>query len=255
MSTHLVIPDSHAHPEHHNNRALWLGELIADLKPDVVIHIGDAADMPSLSSYDKGKKAFQGRTYRADIDSHLDFQEKMWSRVLSRKKKLPRRIIHEGNHEERISRAINVQPELDGTIDFRDLRLNDYYDDVIRYDGNTPGVNTVDGITYAHYFITGVSGKALGGLHPADSLISKRHISSTCGHSHLADWSTQAISAGRKIHGLVAGCYLDYRATWAGNANDFWWSGVVVKRNVDNGNYDPQLISIDAIKKAYGSIT
>lgn len=28
---HLVIPDSHAHPDYNNNRADWLGELIADV--------------------------------------------------------------------------------------------------------------------------------------------------------------------------------------------------------------------------------
>ena len=42
--THLVIPDGHAHPDFHNKRAEWLGALIADVKPDVVINIGDVAE-------------------------------------------------------------------------------------------------------------------------------------------------------------------------------------------------------------------
>ena len=73
MSTHIVFSDAHAHYQHNNNRAEWLGELIRDVKPDTVVALGDQADMPSLSGYDKGKKSFQGRTYRADIDVHSDF--------------------------------------------------------------------------------------------------------------------------------------------------------------------------------------
>ena len=65
--THLIIPDPHAHPDFHNERADWLGKLIKYLKPDVVINIGDAADMPSLCSYDKCTRAFGVRSYRKDI--------------------------------------------------------------------------------------------------------------------------------------------------------------------------------------------
>jgi predicted MPP superfamily phosphohydrolase len=112
----LVIPDAHAHYQHHNKRAEWLGELIADVKPDVVINIGDAWDMPSLSSYDRGRKSFQGRTYRADIDAGLDFQDRLWSRVKRRKKKRPLSVFCVGNHEQRIARAVDLQPELDGAV-------------------------------------------------------------------------------------------------------------------------------------------
>ena len=45
---HLCTPDVHAHPDFNNDRADWLGKLILDLKPDVVVNIGDAADPTSL---------------------------------------------------------------------------------------------------------------------------------------------------------------------------------------------------------------
>jgi len=118
---YLVIPDQHAHPEYHNERANWIGELIKETRPDVVVNMGDAADMSSLCSYDKGKKDFQGRTYRKDIDSHLDFQDRIWSTVRKSKKKLPRRIFLHGNHENRIAKTIQIQPELENTISFDDL--------------------------------------------------------------------------------------------------------------------------------------
>lgn len=249
--THLVIPDTHAHFQHHNKRAEWLGYLINDVKPDVVIHLGDSADMPSLSSYDRGTKGFQGRTYRADVDAHLDFNDRLWNIVRSAKRKLPFRVILEGNHEHRIKKAINIQPELEGAISFADLELDRYYDEVVEYNGRSPGVITVDGISYAHFFISGVMGKAIGGIHPAYSILQKGHGSSTAGDLHLLSYDVQTGIGGRRIQGMVAGCYQDYDADWAGEANRLWWRGVIVKRNVENGNYDPTFISIDAIKKEY----
>ena len=255
MTTHLVIGDPHAHPDHNNDRALWVGELIADIRPDKVICIGDLPDLPSLSSYDKGKANFVGRTYRRDIEAAVDFQEKMFFRVKARKKKLPETFYFEGNHDERISRALQLQPQLEGTIDFRDLRIGDYWDHCIRYEGNTPGSRSVDGIIYAHFCIAGISGKALSGLHHGDALLSKNYTSTTVGHTHLADWTTHVRADGKRIHGLVCGCYQDYRADWAGRSNDLWYRGIVVKRNVEDGNFDPQFISIEALRKAYGHLS
>jgi hypothetical protein len=143
---HLVIPDSHAKPGEGNKRALWVAELIKEVKPDVVIHLGDSADMPSLSSYDRGTKGFHGRRYKDDIDAHLDFQDKLWSPVKKAKKRLPLRIFMHGNHEERINRAVQSSSELDGTIGYEDLNLSEWYDEEYEYNGTTPAVAVVDGI-------------------------------------------------------------------------------------------------------------
>lgn len=254
MTTHLVIPDCHAHPDYDNSRADLLAQLIIDLKPDVVINLGDAADMPSLSAYDKGKRSFIGRSYAADIDAHLEFQDRMWGPVKSRKKKLPYRIVLEGNHEHRVEKALDLSPELEGTIGFHDFEFESFYDEVVRYEGTTPGIIDVDGITYGHYFVSGLMGKPLGGLHQATTLINKRHTSSTCGHSHIADWSVQTDGRGQKIMGAVAGCYQDYEAPWAGVTNLYWWRGVLIKHNVENGLYDPQFVSLETLRELYGTL-
>ena len=86
-NTHLVIPDSHAHPDHHNKRADWLGKLILDLKPDVVVNLGDMWDLPSMSGYDKGKKSFWGRTYKKDIEAGLEFDDRLWHPIRKAKKR------------------------------------------------------------------------------------------------------------------------------------------------------------------------
>lgn len=252
---HLIVPDQHAHPDFNNRRADWLGQLIKDVKPDVVVNMGDAADLSSLSSYDRGKASFHGRNYTKDIESHLDFQERMWAPMKQSKKKQPYRVVLEGNHEHRIKRAIDLDPQLEGErfgLSFRNLDFDSYYHEVVEYNGQTPGIYELDGIYYAHYFISGLMGRPIGGEHHAYSLLSKNYKSCTAAHSHTIDFSVRSDPSGRKLMGLVAGVYQDYESTWAGHVNDLWWSGVVIKRNVDNGSYDPEFISMDALRKAYG---
>ena len=54
------------------------------------------------------------------------------------------------------------------------------------------------------------------------------------------------------VIGLVAGCYKGAAEGWAGQANREWWSGVVVKREVSNGMYEPQFVSQATLKEMYG---
>jgi hypothetical protein len=251
LTTHLVIPDIHAHPEYNNNRADWLANLILDVRPDVVVNLGDQFDMPSLSGYDKGKRSFVGRSYRNDINAGLEFSERLWEPVRATKKKLPRRIYIEGNHEHRIEKALDLNPELLGTIGFEDYELDKYYDDVVKYEGSTPGIIQVDGINYAHYFISGVLGRPISGEHPAYSLGTKLGGSCTAGHLHTFDYNVRTDVEGRKRHALVAGCFFDYNSDWAGKANNLYWRGVIVKRNVSDGQYDLEAISLDQLKKEY----
>ena len=252
---HLVVPDPHAHPDHHNKRADWVGKLIKDLKPDVVINMGDAADLASLSSYDKGKASFYGRSYEKDINSHLDFQERMWKPMRKAKRKQPYRVVLEGNHEHRIKRALETSPELAGDklgISFKDLDFNKYYHEVIEYHGQTPGVYSIDGIAYAHYLVSGLMGRPIGGEHHAASLISKNYTSCTVAHSHTVDWAVRTDTFGKKVMGCVAGVFQDYEAGWAGHCNDLWWQGVVIKRGVEGGVYSPQFVSMKELEEEYG---
>ena len=253
MKTHLIIPDTHAHPDHHNDRFEWLGRMVVDVKPDVVVMIGDWADMPSLCSYDKGTKGFEGRRYKHDIEASIDAEERFFAPIKASKKKRPKFYKHIGNHEHRITRAIDSDAaHLDGIISLDDLRFRHYGWRVVPYTGNTPGVNVIDGIAYAHYFTSGVMGRPIGGMHPAYQLITKQYQSCTQGHVHTTDYCVRTNAAGRNIHGMVVGCYQDYHADWAGEANELWWRGVIVKRAVKNGEYDPEWVSLKSIKEKYG---
>lgn len=245
--THLVIPDSHAHPDFHNKRYTWLGALIRDLKPDIVVDIGDWWDMSSLCHYDKGTKGFEGRRYKRDIEAGIEAQDRLLSVLRRSKKRLPRFVRTLGNHEHRIVKAIDRDPVLEGTIGLEDLRSADYHWE--EYPFLEP-VN-IDGINYAHFFTTGVMGRPVSGETPARSLILKQLASCTMGHVHTFDYHCRTDTAGRRIHGLVGGVYQDYHADYAGPANKLWRKGVTLKTEVSNGDYNIRWISLEAIKEAY----
>lgn len=253
MTTHVVYGDAHAHPDFDNSRADLIGRLIRDVRPEVVVNIGDNADMASLSSYDKGLRHFQGRSYRKDVDAHLDFEERVWGPVKQAKKRLPFRVFCIGNHEQRIETALSKSPELIDTVSMRDLELNRFYDVVVPYRGyGSPGVVTVDGIDYAHYVVSGASGRALSSTHLGHQLLLKRHQSTTVGHQHIFSFNSQMVAKDKSIHGLCLPCMTDYPVDWAGATTDLWHRGVVIKRNVHEGSYDMEFVSLDRLKKTYG---
>lgn len=249
---HIVIPDAHATPGTSNRRAEWIGKLISELKPDVVIDLGDTADMSSLCSYDRNTRSFHGRTYEKDINAHADYQERLWRTVRRSKRKLPRRVRLIGNHDYRITKAIELSPELEGAISLRDLDLDKYYQDVVNYEGSTPGTIDIDGITYAHYLTSGVLGRPISGEHLAHSLLTKKFKSCTVGHNHTYDFCIRTSANRKKIMGLCAGVFQEHFSSYAGEANHLWHKGVVIKRDVTDGTYDHEWVSMNRLRRLYG---
>lgn len=254
--TVLVVPDQHAHPGHHNDRADWLGKLILDLKPTVVMNMGDTADLASLASFDKGKASFASASYQRDVESHLDFQDRMWSPIKKSKRKQPYSITLIGNHEQRIHKTLDYEPHLAGDkygISMKNLDLDHYYKEVVPYSGSTPGVYNLDNTLFAHYFISGVMGRPIGGVNHAASLLDKNYCSSVAAHSHTFDFSVRAKADGGTIMGLVCGVYQDYHSGWAGAAGNLWHRGCAILHNFEDGKWDLEWVSIQRMKENYSS--
>lgn len=248
---HLIIPDSHSTPGFSNRRYEWIGHLINDIKPDIVIDIGDWWDLPSLNSYDKSaKKAYEGRQYSKDIDVGIDAQDRLLTTVRKQKRKLPKFIRVLGNHEHRITRAIESDPVLEGTIGLNDLQSKEYGWEEYPFLKSVE----VDGVNYSHYYPTGISGRPVSGDNTAGMLLSKRFKSSTQGHSHLFDYAVRTDANGNKLMDLTVGCYLEQNLEWADSTAPLWWKGVCVCNNVENGSYDLQQISLEALKKEYNGL-
>jgi len=244
--THLVIPDSHAHPDHPNDRFSWLGELILDVKPDVVVNIGDLADFASLCMHSKALER-EGARYKADCEAAYDAQERIFRPIRKAKKKHPRWVWTLGNHDIRPDRFAVDNPTFQGKLSYKDTGCGEFPWEVYPF---LEAVD-IDGIDYSHYFTSGIMGRPIGGTHPAWTTIKKRNKSSVAGHSHVFDLKVDR-TQGRDLLGLSVGCYVDYHADYAGPANFMWARGVCVIRDIEDGIGDVEFININRIKKAYG---
>ena len=252
----IVWSCSHSDPEASNERFNWLGDFIEDLKPDYAIDLGDGADMRSLNSYDtRYPKAIVAQSYQGDIDSYNESQDRLWSRYSLKKKKRPYRYGFEGNHENRIRKALANDPRLEGDrygISFNHLQTDHWFDEYVAYRNSGPDILSIDGVSYAHYFSSGNYGTATSGLHHAYSLIQNRHSSSVCGHSHKRGLYFKDDAHPNPSIGMVVGCYKGKEEGWAGQANNGWWKGVVVMHNISNGVFEPEFVSMERLQNMYG---
>ena len=151
----------------------------------------------------------------------------------------------------RIKKAIVHDPRLEGDrygISFSHLNTDRWFDEYWPYENSAPAIHNYDGVDYAHYISSGNYGTAMSGEHHAYNLLKKRLRSTTVGHSHLRSIYFRDDA---KAIGLVAGCFKGADESWAGQANRSWWSGVVVKRNLEDGYYEPQFISLKQLEEEY----
>ena len=251
---HIVIPDCQIRPGDDTKFLRRIGQYIVDQKPDTVVQIGDFADMPSLSSYDVGKKSFEGRRYRADIEAANTAMEELLSPLVefnskARKNKerqyKPRMVLTLGNHEDRISRAVNNDPKLDGTIGLQDLKYSDYGWDVVPF--LQPVI--LDDVAYCHYFVTGVAGRP---SVSAAAQLSKQHMSCIAGHQQGLQIATGHNAAGYRLTSIIAGSCYEHDEDYLGAQGNRHWRGILVLHEVASGQFDLMPVSLSYLEKRYG---
>jgi len=252
---HLVIPDCQVTPNTPTDHLKWIGEYIIEKKPDVIINIGDFADMESLSSYDVGKTAYEGRRYKKDIEASHNAMKILMSplitynkRMIKNKKKQYNPDLHLtiGNHEHRITRAVECDPKLEGFMSISDLKYESFGWKVHPF----LEVFESGGINYAHYFSNPLSGRPFGGENIGIRL-KNIGISFVMGHQQIYLLGVRSLSNGKRIRGLVQGsCYLhdeDYRGPQSNNE----WRGIFIFHEVLDGDYSLMEISLDYLCRRY----
>jgi predicted phosphodiesterase len=254
--TVVVLSCGHSDPSVPNDRYSWLGDFLYDLKPDYVVDLGDGADMRSLNTFDtRYPQAIVSQSYQGDIEHYNDAMERMRWKFKQYKRKRPFYIGFEGNHENRIKKAIAHDPRLEGSrygISFGHLQTSHWFDEYHEYTNSAPALADYDGIIYGHYVASGNFGSAMATKHHGYSLVEKLARSATVGHTHKFNYYYKGDARPYPLHGLVVGCFKGAEEKWAGQANQEWRKGLVVKREVSNGNYDLEWISMERLKQAYG---
>lgn len=256
MTTHVVIPDTQVKPGVPIDNLRWIGRYIADHfagQPSVkVIHLGDHSDMPSLSSYDKGKKAMEGRRVLEDIAAaNYGFDELNGNMVVKGRNKgwePDEKHLFLGNHENRITRATENDAQLDGLLSLDALNYGQWGWHVHPFLKPV----TIDGIVYAHYFVAPMTGRPYASA--ALTRLKTLGHSFTMGHQQTFDVAIRFVN-GKQQRALICGAaYLHDEDYMGPQGNVAHWRGILVCHNVKDGAYDLMEVSLDYLCRRYEGI-
>lgn len=249
----LVIPDCQVKPNVPLDHISWIGQYIVDKRPDVVVHLGDFPDMESLSSYDVGKKSFEGRRYKKDVESVIHAQEllfdpltKLQVKQINNKKKVysPRFVMLLGNHDDRINRAVNNDPKLDGVLCISDLQYEEFGWEVHPF----LSVVTIGGVAFSHYFPTGTAGRPSA---TANAQLNKQHMSCIAGHQQGLQIATGKRADGKLLTSIISGSFYLHEENYLGNQGNKHWRGALMLHNVEDGSFDLNLLPMKYLKEKY----
>jgi hypothetical protein len=248
---HFMIPDVQAKPGANFDYLRAAGNYIVEKKPDVIVCIGDFADLPSLSSYDIGKKSFEGRNYKDDIwaareamDALLEPLYAEQSRLKRNKEKTykPRMVLTLGNHENRINRVVNEDRKLEGLVAIDDLPYQDW--EVIPF----LEVETIDDVAYSHYFTSGPMGRP---ITTAQALLTKKHMSCVAGHQQGRQIAFSRRADGRGMTAIISGSFYEHDEEYMDHQSNQVWKGCWMFHEVNDGAFDEMAVSLRYLKENY----
>jgi hypothetical protein len=254
MTRHLIIPDVQYRHGDNPDFLNAIGNYIVAKKPDVVICLGDFADMASLSSYDVGKKSFEGKRYIKDIEAAKEAMATLLAPIKTynqeagknhHKKYKPRFVLCMGNHENRINKAVNNDAKLEGVLSPNDLgyekdwEVHDFLEVVV-----------IDGVAYSHYFTSGALGRPCSS---AAAQLQKKHMSCIAGHQQGLQIAMGHRADGTPITSVIAGSCYEHDEDYMGPQGNKHWRGILVLHEVNNGAFDLMPVSLKFLKEVYGS--
>lgn len=250
----LVIPDTQVKPDVPLDHLTWAGKYAVEKCPDVIVFIGDHWDMPSLSSYDKGKKSFEGRRYVKDIEAGRLGMAHFMSPIIEEQERLrrnkeklwrPRLVFTIGNHEARIRRAVEDDAKLEHMMGYGDFGLEQWGFEVYDF----LQVVVIEGIAFSHYF---PSGAMLRPVTSARALLTKKHMSCVQGHQQDRDIAYGRKADGRGMTALFAGIFYQHTEDYLGNQGNDSWRGIWMLNDVRDGTFDEMPVSLNYLRRKYG---
>jgi len=231
---HIVIPDTQVRKGVPIDHLRWIGAYIREHGADVVIHLGDHWDMPSLSMHDPcGSLPMEGARVEDDIASGNEAMAILTREIGDG----PRKVLLRGNHENRIERAIYREPKWAQTLSDAQLRSPGW--EVVPFQK----IVDIDGIWYSHFFYNPLTGRPWSGT--ADNRLNKVGHSFAQGHEQTYRHGSRYLANGVEQHCLIAGaCYL-HDERYKGPQANHHWRGIIVMNEVRNGAYDIMRVSLN----------
>lgn len=239
-----VIPDCQVKPGVPLDHLTWAGAYLADKKPDVIVCLGDFADMPSLSSYDKGKKSYEGRRYSKDIEVARRGMDLLMAPIRKVRTYNPGLVLTLGNHEDRITRAVEEDAKLEGTISLQDLQYETQGWRVYPYLAPVK----IGGVTFCHFMPSGLLGRP---CTSARAIITKHHMSCVVGHQQGKDIAYGRRGDGTAITAIICGSFYQHKETYLNPLENVHWRGMFMLHEVRKGQFDEMAVSLAYLRRRF----
>lgn len=241
-----VLPDAQVKKGDPVNHLVAYGRYIAAKQPDVVICIGDFADVPSLSTWNKpGSIEAEGQRYRDDVVAVVRAMEAFMDPIAKVPGYSPELVLTLGNHEDRIDRAIHSDPNrLYGVISTDDLEYAQFGWKV--YPFLQPVV--IGGVAFSHYFPSGVMGRP---VTTARALLQKLHMSAFAGHQQGRDIAYAKRADGSHLTSIISGSFYQHDEPYLSPFTNNHWRGTWFLHEVRDGRFDEMAISIDYLLRKF----
>lgn len=236
-------PDAHCMPGHDRRPIKAIANHFHENEVDAVVNIGDFNDMHSLSSYDKGKLAIEG----ARISDDLAYSEECLNLFAEELDLGCDLAITEGNHEHRLYRLENDDPQLKGSFGDDPFHYKAYGYHVLPY----LDILRINGLSFSHAFVNPAS--LIGSIQGGTAEIRMRNIGfpHVAGHQHgPLVHGQRKLGDGSPLSTLILGCaHTESHAYW-GRGRDVY-RGACILDNVWEGSYDLQVSSLESLLKRY----
>ena len=256
--------DGHDSPELDKKRFELAGRYVVDTKPQHFGLIGDFLTFDSCNSHDKNH-TLRGKRKTSiiqDLESGAKAMEAMMTPLVMYNEKQrqqkgkqykPKKFITTGNHEDRFSRYINENPELDGMYETMLLPIFTRWGFEVVPFGE---YHRVHDMSYIHTAINGM-GKPFGGVMLCRKVAINLNFNITFGHCHTLGYHVEPkISNGvtpEAIHSICTGAFLPvgYREEYAKLSQAAWTSSIVEQTFIDGKYVSSNFISLDQLEAMY----
>jgi hypothetical protein len=221
------------------------GRYLTEIRPDVILCIGDFADMPSLSTYAvPGSLESEGMRYQDDIEAARIAMHGFLKPIRAVRGYAPTFILTYGNHEDRISRTRALNPRtFTGTLDDLGYGAAGWK----TYPFLQPVV--INGVAFCHYFPTGVMGKP---ITTAAQVLRKLHMSAFAGHQQGRDIAYARRADGASLTAIISGSFYQHDESYLSPLTNKHWRGMYVLHEVKDGTFDEMAISVNYLLRKYG---
>ena len=232
MKNVLVIPDLQI-PYEDTHSLAAVEKVMFDYKWDEIIQLGDFLDLDCISSHNVNRlRTVAGKTIQKDFDAGNKILDR-WQR-LAPKSKI---TILEGNHDERMLRYLDANPQLVGALEVpKGLRLKERGIQWVPY-WSQGELYKIGNAYFAH-------GQYTNEFH-AKKMVSRFGVNIFYGHNHeLQSYSLVLRGENKTLVGQSMGCLCRYDQSWLQGRPTNWQQAFATFHFFDDGFFTYNVVRI-----------